>query len=273
MQYTFSKDSIAFEAIALESTLLANMADSIKSYFPGFVEAIKPAFDGLSNITMPKIANLFKGKTLEQKLLAADPENVKYLKVSVPEGFQGNYGDYISLLLSAFDYFDEVEKSIDDYYVLLSWILTNKEAKKSLKDETNEYKKLEKSRTTMNDAFSDHFKSRSNEALSTFGKHFKNPKDYIDAVEQAAVLDKRLKAFNIERIKGKVKRIVDTMGVLIEQSNKGNIAYMTPEVAKNIAYGGKEMAYQIEFLSVNIFRAIGTLTALDDTAERVERFV
>ena len=273
MHYAFTKDSIAFEAIALESTLLANMVNSVKNYFPGFMESIKPAFDSLSNITPPTLSKLFKSKTLEDKLNEAKYENVKYLKVSVPEGFNGNYLEYLELLNETLSYFDASYQSINEYYVLVSSIVTNKEAKKSLKDETKEYKDLEKSRMALNDKISDMFKARSTEALSTFGKHFKTNKEYSGAVVAASVLDRHLRAINIETVKGKVKQIVDVLSILIEQADKGNIAYMTPEVTKNIAFGAKEVAHQVEFLSVNLYRTIGALTALDDTSERVERFI
>ena len=276
MIHTFPKAPSAMTSIALEASVLGNMVSSVTNYFPDLMERLSPMVGRVATTSV----DLKKGLTNLEHNVASQVETLDYtghtrlFKIEVPQGFTGNTLEYLWLIQECFAYFKQTtEPSMDDYYILIASILTNKEAKKSLKDHATGFKALEKSRSTLNDRFNKFFKQGSNSAMSTFGTHYTKNEELRAALQQASMIEGTLKNLNLDAVKDKTQRIADTIDTLIKQSDDNKIAYMTPPVVSGLAQGAHEIAMQVEFLSVNVYRALAILKSMDDSIERMKRLV
>lgn len=276
MIHTFPNAPVAMKSIALEASVIGNMVSSVTNYFPELMERLSPM---VSRITSTSV-DLKKGLTSLEHTVASQVEVLDYaghtrlFKIEVPQGFVGNTVDYLTLIDECFAYFKQItEPAMDDYYILIASILTNKEAKKSLKDHSAGFKALDKGRNVLNDRFNKFFKQGSNVAMSTFGTHYAKNEELRVALQKASALEGCLKNLNLDAVKDKTQRIADTIETLIKQTEDNKIAYMTPPVVSGLAQGAHEIAMQVEFLSVNVYRALAILKSMDDSIERMKRLV
>lgn len=276
MKHTFTAAPLAMQAIALESEFLGNMVKTVSNYFPAMMEHMAPLVGriGSTQSDMKKGLTHVEGKIADAINALDYAGHTSYFKIEVPEGFQGNTVQYLSALHGAFEYFKNVTApGMDDYYILIASILTNKEAKKSLKDHSVGFAALAKGRVAMNDNLGSFFKEKSTEAMSTFGKHFKNNEELAHAFKMATALEQDLESLKLDTVKDKTQRIADTMEKLVQQADEGKIAYLTTQVVAGLTQGAFEIASQVEFLSVNVYRALGILKSLEVTTERMERLI
>lgn len=276
MHHTFTAPPTAMTSIALESEVLGNMVSSVANYFPAMHQHVQPLSSNVSAL----IGTIKKGLSRTENKISEELEKLdyvghtRYMKIEVPEGFTGNMVAYLSELLIAFTYFREsTEPAMQDYYVLISSILTNKEAKKSLTDHTPEYTKLEKSRLALNSKINGMFQEKSSQAISTFGKHFGKNEELKEAHALAVALEKALAKADLDGVQDQTAKIADAMAILSEQAQEGKIAYLTAPVTKSLSQGAFEIARQVEFLSVNCYRAIGILKCLEGNQERFKRLI
>jgi hypothetical protein len=77
------------------------------------------------------------------------------------------------------------------------------------------------------------------------------------------LLNKTVNDFSLSDIKKQVKRCTDLINLIVEQVNDGTITNMTPEAAKNLAFGATEIAHEVEFLSVFYFKVSGLNNTVD----------
>lgn len=268
---TVIKDTYAQESIALETEFIANAVKTVKSFFPKLAVAIEPAFTLVTKlkeyVPTSEDTNIFKFTSGEDKILkelaTTDYEDMTKLKLWVPEGFRGNMLSYFKDLNLALDYNQDVSlPALQEFYVLIADIITNKEAKKANKDLSNQTKGYSKSRIEYNKILSSYFAPGSTQAEQEYRTLFKTNKELYECYLERHKLLKKLSQISIKAYTEQVEKIKSSMQILIDLADNGTITELSPVQAKNVSEGAYEMGYQVEFFSVNYFRSMSLANSL-----------
>lgn len=279
MYYTSHMDTVRTrQAIAMEAEVLSNMVKSIAKYFPSLFEGFSAISTQLSNLVG------FTTKPAEQKELdrrqqalvdAIMPLDYSFLTgttIPVPEGFVGRPADYARDLQDVLMYYKEISlEATKDFYVTIAAVLTNKDQKISLHDETRKFKALERQREDRNKELMKHFQRSSTMAGQKYGKLFGAHVELAQYFKEVNRLRDALPGYDLDEIRELTHRVVDTLEALINQVESGGDMRITPEVAKNLSDGAYEIAKQIEFFAINYYRAQVLINVTDSVVERLER--
>lgn len=269
MQYDSAiQQSTGSRQLALEAEVLGNMVQSIAKFFPSvFKDFNEGASKYLSNITAwsfdsVKLQNFSRREnTLLDQLNSVPFEEMENFKVPVPEGFKGNLVSYSSLLIEDKDYFyDTFIPALENFYVILSSVATNKDARLSLRNDTQAYKKLAEMRIARDKAQQKFFTSNGHDVQIKFPVAF-------ESKDQVAVYYSRLNELSthdhsdiLRLVKDKIVAIGAVISSLVSQTENGTIKNVTPEVVKSLQAGTYEMASQIEFFAIYMYRCMSLIS-------------
>ena len=264
----------ARQAVALEANFISNAVASVRDFFPKMLTSINRGFAKLDDVKLfvpsandgTKISFTRNEKKILELLPSVPYDELAVLRLAVPEGFQGNYNTYFSVLAQSFAYHQSIAlPAIEKYYIELASIITNRNAKLSLKDRTDQTKSLTSSREKLNDDLSSFFLTRSTQAEQPFGKLFTNEHEVKQLFRQRYELQDLLKNTKLNLVTGHVENIKSSLDVLIKMAEEGKIEELSPAQLRNLTEGAYEVASQVEFFAINYFRtitAVNTITPL-----------
>lgn len=262
------------EYISMEASVLSNMVDTIKGIFPEMLSNLKTAFN--STEELPKIEIKMSGehKFIVNEIKAFPFSEYGELSTVVPEGFHGNYLDYMKVLIHSTDVLRAVpEKIIKPYYVYLSVFLSNKDAKKSTTDNEAFYKGVRAGREKLNHEIGRFFNDSDPTSKLRINKLIHNSSGIKDMFEFSELLKKQVDKVDISELNKTSRQCMDLLDIIMKQIKEGTIANVTPETTKNLANGAYEIARELEFFSVVYFRIITALSTVDNFATRLDGFI
>lgn len=263
----------SLKKISMESTMLSNMTSTIVNFFPGLFEKLSSSFAMAEQIEVVEIKY-----TTEQKFVINNIQDKLYLdfselKVSIPEGFKGQYVDYSEVLLeSTKGMHTVIENILRPYITYLSQFLSNKDAKLGTKDMTPVYAGMARHRDAAMLAM-DKFRSNSTISSAKIGDVISRKADIARVYDTTYQLTKLLKNIDLRSVKDCVKQCVDLLNIVVEQAQTGDIKNVTPEVTRNLAFGAAEVAREVEYLAVLHYRAMGLVIGVDDMTEKLSNYI
>lgn len=268
MQYVSAvTHSTGSRQLALEAQVLGNMVQSVAKFFPSVFEDFNEgASKYLSNISAwsfdaSKLQGFLKREIPYLKELSQVPfEEMENFKVPVPEGFKGALVPYTTMLIEDKDYFyDTFVPALENFYVILSSVATNKDARMSLRDDAQAYKKLADMRTARDKAHLKFF-GYNNDIGLKFPIAFPAVSDVEVYYSKLNELSTHDHSQLLKMIKDKIVSIGAVINSLVDMTETGTIKNMTPEVVKSLQAGTYEMASQIEFFAIYMYRCSSLLS-------------
>lgn len=272
-------DNYALRAVALESNFISNGVKSIVSFFPSLLKSVSKGFAKAEDVKqfVPAQAdnNLERLNKTEQAIADAliwmPYDDIAMLRLPVPEGFTGNYCKYFAQLLEMFSYHEQTAlPAIEEYYISIAAIITNKDAKLSLKDNTIKYKALSKSREENNKEIAKHFNA-SSVAEYAYGKLFLNNQEVTQAFKLMHQLERTLISTKVASVTDQVVKITNALQTLISMAENGTIENLSPAQLKNLSEGAYEIAAQVEFFAINYYRAQVAINSLKDATQKLTK--
>ena len=272
---TAINNDYALRAVALEANFVANAVQSVIDFFPSMTSSIEKGFNRLIGVKQFVDTgrngefNLdSKEKNIRDKLTEFPYSDLMKLRLPAPEGFLGNYPSYFESLLESFHYHRKVcLPALEDYYELVANVVTNKNARVSLKDNDRKYKDLTQNRTQLNLSIAKFYISSSSQNEVEYRKLFANNDEVIKTFKLRHQLMAELKNTNVQEVKELVNQINDALNTLIEIAKNGDMEQLSTAQLKNLTAGAYEIASQVEFFAVNYYRsevAINTFSFAQD---------
>lgn len=249
------------DRIAFESNFTSNLIELFKTTLPNVVQKIHEAVSSSFIAKEPDAAVNFgrqlKGdyKSLAKKLETSNFINFKDMLVQVPEGFKGNFTEYLDFQDKVFNQvIANGNELLSEYSVILAAFITNKENKLSLKDHTGFYKKIESQRSELTKGFDKFFNVNSDSPLQRLSQIVGRFEDVEDIVDKTIKLETNTKQSNLNEIQASVKKISGYLDILIAQVQDDSVSNVSGSAARNIAEGAFEVAKFVEFISLFHFR-------------------
>lgn len=252
------------KTISLEANVVANMVDSVKNIFPTILEKLSSSFSKVETLPEPKIAFAARQRDVLKHLDSVQYLDMAELAFGVPEGFKGSLLEYFKTLNAVSKNLSGLmQNTLQPYTVYLSQYISNKEMKLSTRDMTSQFSVLRDVRkeniTAVNQYIGSGFTTR-----VKIGKVISRKPEIEQIYREAYLLSQTINDFRLIDIKKQVKKSVDLLNIIIDQAKQGSLTNVTPEAARNLAFGATEIANEVEFLSVFYFRALGAMDSCDN---------
>lgn len=261
-------------AISLESSVLANMSQSLKNLFPDLIDSVRNSFNQI--IDLPAF-NLTL--SLDQKFLLKEISGFPYIDIAeftinTPEGFKGTYIDYTKVLYKALERIQGIDvKVLQPYATYLSTFLSNKDSKISTKDNTKIYKDIKVTREHMIHDLGKFFTNSSSKSKTTIGSVVKRNADFKVIYDEMVIIKKKLDVIDLKNVSNNVKNCLDLLDIIILRIKNDEIENVSPEVTQNLSVGAYEIAKEIEFFSVIYFKVLAMNTAVDELTTKVVKYI
>lgn len=262
--------------LALEASAISNVIETFKDTLPSLAERLFQQFTSLNTTDDKKdeVQDIkLKFGKLKVKLPHASYLNYSKTLISVPEGFKGNLLDYVKVLSDmSTEIFQEANKTLGEYNFVLSSFITNKENKISLKDHTDLFVRIQRRREKMTTEIGSFFQSGNNVPkayLSTAIARFNDLEVLVQSVEK---LNQQRKNQNINDISAAVKKSLDLLKIIIDDTENNGIAKVSGNAAMNISSGAYELGKYVEFIAIYRFRVeqvVSTVEKLMTTLDTI----
>lgn len=246
------------EVLSLEAINVANVIEVFKNILPDLNVKITETLDKLSfykDNNSPEIKEILSNyKELEKKLKLINYVDKKDLLISVPEGFKGNLNKYLDLITEiSNNVYPEANKLLNNYKLILSGFLTNKDQKISLTDHTNFFNSIRVKRESNISKLS-FYQTNNNSSKAKLKDSIEKINDIDLLVKKTEIINKVRNNNSLQELVGTVQEISKLLDTVIERVSVGDIANVSGASAKNLSEGAYEVAKYIEFVSLFNFR-------------------
>lgn len=258
------------ERISLEANVFADIKDT----FTKLITNVKTTFGTLEANIENILSNIVKINPNAKLMVRTIKDNIRYIDyfdiqgviITVPDGFSGNYLEYIKTLnaLQENIYRDAIS-TITDYKVLISAFITNVNDQKTLKDLSHFYKQIEDTTEKNRKLIAKYFEAgKESRTKIKLGRVIPRAHDLIDIVAEADKLQadhNRVKLVNIDNAVMELSQLID---IVIKKINNNEFTDVSPIAAKNIGLGAYHVAKMVEFVAVYYTQCIQMLVSFND---------
>ena len=269
----------ASERLAMESSTLSNMVDSVAAFLPSIFNGVASTFSGFNKVEAEvktvgttTIDNLTRRENnLLSALNSTDFEDMTNFGVPVGVGFKGELLGYADTVIAQQKYYEaDTVKHLQEFYVYLSVLVSNKDARMSLKDQTRNYKAIEAERRGFDKNMQSFFgTSQTNTVQYTKGvKSHAEFGTYLSKLVAICRIDDKRERQAVKDLIEKISVVCDT---LIAQAKDGTITNFTPEVTKNIHEGMLTMAKLVESYGLFLHRRTELVASREQLIEKLEK--
>lgn len=263
------------QRMALEANFIQNLAEQFNALLPTIATKLNDHTQLFRArlFEKPRVKELYTAfdstKTVTKQLSFANYENVL---VSIPEGFKGNYQDYLKLLITLHQtVYKEANTVLSEYNSMLSDFITNKDAKLSNSSHMGLYKRATQQRETMSKQIGAYFTSsdHSKIQLKNLIQRFADTKVLTDL---AVDLEKRQDPQQLTQIADGTEKAIQLLGIIKDQLEADKVMHVSGISANSIANGAYELGQFIEFVAVYHYKCNQAVTAVKNTLERISQF-
>ena len=249
--------------LALESQFLENNIETFRELLPSLSEKLKQSLSHLTSGSMAtafSFSNFFSSSDtvefngIRVKLNEINYNNYRKILISVPEGFNGKFCDFVEeIAVLSPTLIAETELLLARYNTLLSIFITNKNDRQTLKDHTSLYKESETLRNKVTKRL-DVFFTDKDLSKAYLESAISRTEDLRTLSKQYASLDKLNNKKRLVGISESVKKSVELLDLIIKNTTTADIDKVSGASTANLAKGAMELAKLVEWVSVMAFR-------------------
>lgn len=279
-----SNDNLSLENIlnkvAIEAGFLSDMSDKISEIFPSMVSKFNKVFDITADLDNgDKGSFRFTKLTSEQQFLTKEIHTFDFidigeLKIPVPEGFKGDLLSYCTHLDKAIKRLKNINTEVlNPFYTKLSAFLSSADAKKSLDDLSPMYKKIAKDRKEITEDIGEFFVSGALNVEDKLVNVIRRSADFHNLFDTVNQLKNDFHSIDINIIRSNVKKIEETLNIVITRQKEGDLTNASSESIKTLAFGAFEAASEVELFAIIGYKVMVLSTVIDALTVKVNKFI
>ena len=263
------------QRLALEANFIHNLAEQFNTLLPTIATK-------LSDHTQLFRARLFEKPRVRELYIAFDQTkavtkqlpfaNHQDTLVSIPEGFKGDFMDYLNLLIKLHEpVYKEANNLLSEYNGMLASFITNKDAKTSNSEHKGLYQKATQHREAIIKQIGVYFTrgDQSKAPLKTMVQRFSDVKVLTDI---AVDLERRQDPQLLTQIADATEKAIQLLGIIRDQLEQDKLTEVSGVSASSIATGAYELGQFIEFVAMYHYKCNQAVTAVKNTLERIAAF-
>ena len=246
--------------VSTEDFSIKSLISNFANYLPDFSSKLRMvSYDFTNKLeSLGVISRALSDKKGTVKVAVNVKPYAVFSKVIVPtpENFKGSYLEYSSLLeeLSK-DIYDTEYKIVNEYQVMLSVFISNKDSKLSMflkeKDFFDNVKKYRENATTKISHF---FPVVNGNSISTVKNVINNNSEIVSLVDIISNISEAHSKFNVKNLVEKSRQCAELIDIIIDNINSGKYESVSPDAIQALAYGAYEVAKYIEFVSLFFYK-------------------
>lgn len=246
------------DRLAFESNFITNLVDSFANVIPNLATKLLDSSNSFKNnfFEKPRVKDIKTAYENSSSVVAhADFVNYSGMLVSVPEGFKGNFMEYIKLLtrMSPVVY-KEANGFIAEYNFILSDFLTNRETKKCNISHDAAYRKITASRETNAKSLEHYFTAKSDSSKAKLSSVIGRFADLKELSDLAIALEKTQSVSNLQDIADGIAKTIYLLDLIKKNLEDDKITEVCGVSASSISNGAYEVAKYVEFISIFRFK-------------------
>lgn len=256
---TMASLKLARESISFEAGYVSNAVDLAKSYLPSMVANFKstaPIFNH-DKIEVKKLSKPLSALTLIVGKI--DYLDIAEVTITVPEGFQSNLLKAFETSDKIIDSINEVKATIDDFNTYVAIFITNKDAKKNMKDLLPMIKKGKLQASGLIDKVTTMYSEGSKENSMPYKKLFSSNSEFDKAIYKYKTVNDKFLGISIPKLKETMLSISENLDTVIDLLKENKIENMSPESLKNLSEGSFQMGSLAESISIAYFKLMGIM--------------
>jgi hypothetical protein len=204
---------------------------------------------------------------LEKALNGANYLEIGKLNVFVPQGFTGNFKEYLSVLDQALNFTNGIQARMMQFNQLVSALITDKNTRQSTKDLSTASSSMEGEREGVRMELAKFMKegSRSDRgSLQEVYRSLAEVKECVFAV--AAILDRanQVALADVEKMADDSSELLMALG---EQAIEGKVEGLTPEAYKSLSSATLTMARDVELHALLMFTVYQVKKSVEYTGD------
>lgn len=249
-------------ALSLESINVPETTTIFRQLLPALSKQLK---NTAASLELP-FKNLFSSQETRASKKAV---GINYLFIAdaiidVPEGFSGELLAYIQTLLDLeAKAYGQTNSFLQDYHVILSSFLTNKDDQVSSKDQKSRYDHIEKTTQEYKSKLMVFFENKNTLGRARFSSVIRRMSDVPAIIEGALKLESQHKKNELKSLEVDLNKITSMLDLIITRMQSEDINKISPAAARNLAFGADQLAKNLEFIAFLHFKAQNVVTVTD----------
>lgn len=264
--------------ISLEAGVVSNAAKLLIDILPDFITKLSSDNRKITELDNTEIIR--KGLSEDARDALKRIPNMDYLNyadtpIMVPEGFKGNLIDYIRLVLEVTpEFYSKTSSTLNELSVILSTVITNKEAKTSIKENAHIFIKADKYRSdivkALNASFDYDKKGFTRVRMCTTIRRSAELESVILELDH---LNKLKSNLNTKELQSVVDKNIELMNMILKDVKENPNSEYSGTVVKDISKGAYTCGKLVEMCSVlyyDLETLIATVTGIIDQLNGVK---
>jgi hypothetical protein len=255
------------ETAALEAFSLRAVANRAADIIPNLAYAFKEvlsAHKGDKYDLRPVSVNT---TVLERALKSANYLEVGKFNVFVPQGFQGNFKEYLAVLNTAMVFTNGIQDRMIKFNQLVSAFLTDKNTRRSTKDLSTATNDMESEREGVRKALAQFVREGSRSDRANLQDVFRSLNEVSDCVFSASEIVLEANKLSVDDVMKLTIDASELLKALGEQAMEGKIEGMSNEAYRSLSSATLTMARDVELHALLMFSVYQVKKSLEHTSE------
>lgn len=253
--------TVALEAFSLRA--VANRAaDIIPNLAHAFTEVLSSTKSDKYDLR-PLSINL---TVLNKALKAANYLEVGRLNVFVPQGFAGNFKEYLGVLGMALNFTNSIQERMTRFNQLVSALITDRNSRNSTQDLSTAGSSMEREREGIRLALEKFTKAGSRSDRATLQSVYASLGEVTECAFLAAELVSKANEVSLVEVEKMTQDASELLKALGEQAMLGK-AELSPEAYKSLSSATLTMARDVELHALLMFSTWQVKKAVENTSE------
>lgn len=255
------------ETAALEAFSLRAVANRAADIIPNLAYAFKEVLSshkGDKYDLRPVSVNV---TVLERALKSANYLEVGKFNVFVPQGFQGNFKDYLTVLNTAMIFTNGIQDRMIRFNQLVSAFLTDKNTRQSTKDLSTATADMESEREGVRKALAQFVREGSRSDRANLQDVFRSLNEVNECVFQASDIVLEANELSVDDVMKLTIDASELLKALGEQAMENKIEGMSNEAYRSLSSATLTMARDVELHALLMFSVYQVKKSLEHTSE------
>lgn len=252
---------------ALEAFSLRAVANRAADIIPNLAHAfheVMASQKGDKYDLKPMAVNI---TVLEKTLNSANYLEVGKLNVFVPQGFTGNFKEYLVVLEQALNFTNSIQARMTQFNQLVSALITDKNTRQSTKDLSTATSSMEREREGVRIELAKFIKEGSRSDRALLQDTYRSLAEIKECVFAAVNILDRANQVALAEVVKMTEDAAELLKALGEQAVDGKVEGMTPEAYKSLSSATLTMARDVELHSLLMFTTYQVKKSIEHTSD------
>lgn len=254
--------TVAVEAFSLRA--VANRAADIIPNLSFAFKEVMTNYKGDKYDLRPLSVNIV---VLEKALKAANYLEVGKLNVFVPQGFTGNFKDYLGILNQALVFANGIQERMLRFNQLVSALMTDKNTRQSTKNLATATADMEHERQGIREQLAAFVKEGSRSDRSTLQGAYRSLTEVTDCIRIGADILDTANEVALAEVMKITEDASELLKVLGEQAMAGKVEGMSNEAYQSLSSATLTMARDVELYSLLMFSVYQVKKSIEHTSQ------